>query len=190
MSSIRRCLDTVVEPVLSIVNRRPIYSPVVSMNLYLAAMARDAAEAFDLGDDEDDDEGFEAAMSVFERDGGLEIEKAWCAVDAIVRSDLADTEPFWIGEPISEDLGYGPAMHASAESVRGVAAALSGLTDHEARRRLDAALDAGAVDYPMIWDRADEAETNRQWAVDAALKVVALYERAAVNGLGVLAVML
>lgn len=158
----------------------------MSMNLCLAAMARSAAEGFDLGDDE----GFEEAMSVFQQNGGLEVEKAWCAVDAIVRPDLGDAEPFWIGEPISEDLGYGPAMYASADAVRGVAAALSGLTDHEARRRLDAALEAGAVDYPVIWDRTDNAEATRQWAVDAALNVVALYERAAVNGLGVLAVML
>jgi Domain of unknown function (DUF1877) len=162
----------------------------VSMNLYLAPMTRDTADAFDLGDDPHDDGGFDAAMALFSNEGGLEVEKAWCAVGAIVGVDLPDLEPFWVGEPITEDLGYGPAFHASPTAVQRIAATLSVLTETEARRRLDAAIKAGAVDYPAIWDREDEAESNRRWAVETTMQVVALYERAAVHGLGMLAMLL
>jgi hypothetical protein len=160
------------------------------MNLYMAALSRDAAIGFNLGDGPDDDDGFEAAMAVFSGGWGLEIGKAWSAVDAVLRHDVADLEPFWVGEPVTGDLGHGPAFFASTESVQQIATSISGLTEVEAFRRLDAALHAGAVYYPAIWDLADELETNRRWAVDAIMNVVALYERAAANRLGMLSMIL
>lgn len=156
----------------------------------MAAMTRDAADAFYLGDDQDDVVGFDAVMSVFSSDGGLEVGQAWCAVNEVLRQDIPDLDPFWVGEPVTDDLGYGPAFFASPETVQRLAATLAGLTENEAYRRLDAAIDAGAIDYPAIWDRDDESEENRQWAIDSTMRVIGLYERAAVNGLGMFALLL
>lgn len=160
------------------------------MNLYMAAMTREAAASFDFGDDSEDGDAFEAAMSVFSSDGGLEVDKAWDAVNAILNVDLPDHGPFWAGEAVTEDLGYGPALFASADDVRGIAARLSGLTEAEVGRRFDTALAADALGYPGVWDRADEAADNKLWVIDATMQVIALYERAAVNALGMFAMLL
>lgn len=158
--------------------------------LYMAALTRDAADALGLGDALGDAERFDAAMSVFTGEAGLEVEKAWCAVNAILRQDIPDLDPFWIGEPVTDDLGYGPACFAPAEVVRQLAPTLAGLSTTEALQRLDAAIDADEIYYPAIWDRGDEDAASKQWAVDATMEVIALYERAALNNLGMLAMLL
>jgi hypothetical protein len=160
------------------------------MDLYMAAMTREAATSFDFGDDSDDDDAYDTAMSVFSSEGGLEVEKAWDAVNAIVSVDLPELDLFWAGEAVTEDLGYGPAFFASADDVRGIAARLSRLTEAEVGRRFDAALSADALGYPGVWDRVDEAEDNKLWIIDATMQVIALYERAAVHGLGMFAMLL
>ena len=90
------------------------------------------AEAFDPGRDPDDQDRYDAAMSLFASDIGVDVDKAWCATGGIIAVDLPDLKPFWAGEPVTGDIAYGPALFAPPETVKRIGAVLSGLTNAEA----------------------------------------------------------
>ena len=52
------------------------------MNLYMATMTREAA--LNLGNDQHNAESFDALMSVFSSDDGLDVGQAWCAVHEVL----------------------------------------------------------------------------------------------------------
>lgn len=83
------------------------------------------------------------------------------------------------GEPIGEDLGYGPARLLSAEGVSAVAARLRELDPATLRTRMDPAAMEDAGVYPVIWDEDDVFDTYLAPAFDG---LRAFYSAAAQSG--------
>jgi Domain of unknown function (DUF1877) len=61
------------------------------------------------------------------------------------------------GEPLGEDLGYGPFRLMGAREVLATANALDALTDEEFDKRFDIQQLAEAEIYPRIWDESRES---------------------------------
>jgi len=155
-----------------------------------ATLAGNVDEEFDEEFDDDAfddgfDDGFDAALTLFDRDG-VDVDKNWCALDAILLPEFSGREQFWAGEPCSDDFGYGPAMFTVAAEVAASSARLSLLTPIQLSERLDSAIATGAIYYP-VWEW--DSETRRS-VVDLAMHVIAMYSRASASGLGVISLML
>ncbi len=90
----------------------------------------------------------------------VDLDKAWHGIHWLL---TGETDPstgvvssaIFGGEPLGEDLGYGPGRLLSAEDVAAVAAALQDLEPDALRTRMDpSAMDDAGV-YPSIWDEPD-----------------------------------
>ena len=148
-------------------------------------MSVEAAHSLDLGG-EDDDEAFEEAMAVFEGEEGLELFKAWDGISAILLEDLGE-RTFWSGEPIP---AIPEAAYSSANRVAEIYAAMAGLDRSTAEERLERAISAGDVSYPLIDWTTEDGGLVRTEMVDLAIATVDLYAGASAQDLGVLALML
>jgi hypothetical protein len=95
-------------------------------------------------------------------DDVLDLDKAWHGIHFLLTGSAWETFPgageaVLGGDPIGDDLGYGPARLLPAERVQLVAAALRDVTADDLRARFDpAALLAEAI-YPQVWDDEDFA---------------------------------
>jgi hypothetical protein len=90
----------------------------------------------------------------------LDLDKAWHGIHFLLTGSAWETTPgageaVLGGDPIGDDLGYGPARLLPADRVQLVAAALGELTADALRARFDpSALLAEAI-YPQVWDDDD-----------------------------------
>jgi Domain of unknown function (DUF1877) len=149
---------------------------------YLAALSPDTVRF--LGREPD----FDTFMGLLNGENGLEIGQMWDAVDRVVSTLLDGQASLMSGTPVTDDLCYGPAMFISVEEVRAMAASLSGVSD----ARLTAAFaSTGFMDgYPDLRDRPDELANMESCALDSTRDTLALFERAAVQQLGIIFVVL
>ena len=90
----------------------------------------------------------------------VDLDKAWHGIHWLLTgsqdsTDDVTSEVIFGGEPVGEDLGYGPARVLDPERVRAVASVLRALPAHELRRRVDLKAMSAAGLYPDIWDEAD-----------------------------------
>ncbi|MEU8228728.1 YfbM family protein [Actinoplanes sp. NPDC048967] len=95
-------------------------------------------------------------------DDVLDLDKAWHGIHFLLTGGSWETSPgageaVLGGDPVGDDLGYGPARLLPAERVQLVAAALREVTADSLRTRFDpAALLAEGI-YPQVWDDEDFA---------------------------------
>jgi hypothetical protein len=136
-----------------------------------------------LGSDPDD----EQLMALLESDGGVDLDKMWDAVRSLF-SDGAD--PILGGEPVTDDLGYGPATFVAPNRVREIAASLANTSTQELERRFSPLRLQERGAYPAIWDRPDEMPEVQRDVVDLARSVIQLYDRAASVGSGIFVALL
>jgi hypothetical protein len=127
----------------------------------------------------DDDELFDLLES------GIDLDKMWQAAQITISGGLENPEPLITGEPITDDLGYGPAYFASPEDVVRVAATLADMTQAELAGRFDPSVMQEHGAYPSIWH--ENSDQLRAEVSNAAMELVGLYRAAAGKGLGVLA---
>ena len=121
------------------------------------------------------------APGAYEDRSDLDLEKAWHGLHVVLTGTAAAGAPplnFLAagGEPLGADLGYGPARALPSAGVRQLAAALAafGAADLQARA------------YPDVWDRDEEAASNRAWLLEAFAAFKALVDGAARDGVGLL----
>jgi hypothetical protein len=145
---------------------------------YLAAVSAEAVRF--LGREPD----YDTFMGLLTGDDGLEIGQMWDAVDRVVTILLDGGVSITSGTPVTDDLGYGPARFLSVEDVRSMAASLSAVS--EARLVAAFAETAMADAYPDLWDRPDEVRALESCALNSTRDTVALIERAAVQQLGII----
>ena len=149
---------------------------------YLAALSPDTVRF--LGREPD----FDTFMGLLNGENGLEIGQMWDAVDRVVSTLLDGQASLMSGTPVTDDLCYGPAMFISVEEVRAMAASLSGVSD---ARLTSAFASTGFMDgYSDLQDRPDEWADLESCALDSTRHTLALFERAAVNQLGIIFVVL
>jgi Domain of unknown function (DUF1877) len=145
---------------------------------YLAALSSEAVRF--LGREPD----FDTFMGLLNGENGLEIGQMWDAVDRVVSTLLDGEASLMSGTPVTDDLGYGPAMFLSVADVRAMAASLSGVSES---RLADAFASTGVMDrYPDLRDRPDEMAMLESCAVASTRDTLALFERAAVHQLGII----
>src|SRR5437868_6265981 len=151
------------------------------MTLYMSIAAR--ADVDTLGADPE----YEELMAVINGAENLYLEKMWDAVRSLFDDDL---DPVFCGEPVTDDIGYGPATFVGPDKVNEVVSRYSTTTADEFRSRFSPTRleDRGA--YPNIWDRDDEMPMVEDEAVELAEAVVALYQQANTDGKGILVVMM
>ena len=149
------------------------------MGMRYTAVAIDVETADRVSSGLDDDDLFDLLES------GIDLDKMWHAAQITISGGLENSEPLITGEPITEDLGYGPAYYASPEDVVRVAATLAEMTQSELAGRFDPSVMKEHGAYPLIWD--ENPEQLRVEVSNAAMELVGLYRTAADKGLGVLA---
>lgn len=99
--------------------------------------------------------------------GGLpcvDIDKSWAGLHWLLAGEVGPTDEVVSqailgGEPIGEDLGYGPARLLLPPAVQAVAEALAVVEETGLRSRLDGAAMEEAGVYPSICDEDDVFET-------------------------------
>jgi hypothetical protein len=90
----------------------------------------------------------------------LDLDKAWHGLHFLLADSAWETvdgagEAVLGGDPIGEDVGYGPARLLTPEKVHVVAAGLRDLGVDTLRGRYDAATLTAAQIYPDIWEEPD-----------------------------------
>jgi len=118
----------------------------------------------------------------------VDLDKAWHGVHFLLtgtaweaRSDLGMA--VLGGEPLGDDLGYGPVRLLDPRGVSRVAAALAALDREEVRLRFDRVRLRALEIYPDIWDEPDVLEDYLLPNLD---DLVAFYAQAAAAGEAVL----
>jgi len=101
----------------------------------------------------------------------VDLDKAWHGIHWLLSGSEGPTaavvsEAIFGGDPIGEDLGYGPGRLLSADAVATVAAALHELPSDVLRPRMDSFAMTAAGIYPMIWDEPDVFDTYLAPAYD------------------------
>lgn len=123
---------------------------------------------------------------LFESDGdemSVDLDKAWHGVHWLLTgaADVTDdvtSDAVFGGEPMSEDLGYGPPRLLPAGRVRVVADALERLDVDGLRERMDGQAMTDAEIYPSIWDEPDVFD---QYLAPAFERLRSFYLAAAAN---------
>ncbi len=114
----------------------------------------------------------------------VDLDKAWHGIHWLLTGSADPTtdvvsSAIFGGEPLGEDIGYGPGRLLSIEGVGAVAAALRELDAEALRGRMNpSAMDAVGI-YPQIWDEADVFDTYLAPAFD---NLRAFYTAAATSG--------
>lgn len=93
-------------------------------------------------------------------DSSVDLDKAWHGIHWLLSgspdpTDEVTSEVIFGGDPVGEDLGYGPARLLAPERVKVVASALRDLPADELRQRVDLTAMSDAELYPDIWDETD-----------------------------------
>lgn len=131
------------------------------MGMSWVAYRRDDADARAVLEDADRlDELLEAEDDA----RSVDLDKAWHGIHWLLTGSVDPTldavsGAVLGGEPLGEDLGYGPPRLLSAADVSAVAAAMHEVAPDVLRARMDGpAMEAAGV-YPSIWDEPDVFET-------------------------------
>jgi hypothetical protein len=151
----------------------------MSMQMQLAIVSADEIATIGL------DAGFDELIGLFERDGSVDLDKTWDAVQSL----FIGVDPLFEGEAVGQDVGYGPARYVSGDRVREIAALISDADEASLFARFDQEALAARGAYPPIWDRPDDVADYREEAIEGALAVFDLYQRAAATDRGVLIVL-
>jgi hypothetical protein len=91
------------------------------------------------------------------------------------------------GEPIGDDLGYGPARLFRPDKVTTLAAAMSDITEDQLWSRFDADRMTTEGIYPVIWDEPESDLRDEYLTYYRQLRD--LIERAGTTGMGLLVVL-
>ncbi|MEV8515160.1 YfbM family protein [Dactylosporangium sp. NPDC051484] len=133
----------------------------------------------DLDDDETETPGPE-----------LDLDKSWHGIHYLltgtaweIGSDAAGAAILG-GDEIGEDVGYGPARLLRPGAVRGIAAALDGLSVEALRARFDPEAMKAADIYPSIW--ADGIDEFDSYLAPHFTELRSFYQAAAADGQAVL----
>lgn len=108
-------------------------------------------------------EAIASALDEKYADAIVDIDKAWHGIHFVLVGEQYGGEPplsnvVFGAKPIGEeDVGYGPALGTTAESVKQIAAALDEISEEKFREKFDASALEKADIYPQIWDEGDEA---------------------------------
>lgn len=119
-----------------------------------------------------------------DEDRGLDIDKAWHGIHSLLTGTVWDTDgargqTILGGEPIGDDIGYGPARLMMADEVVRVADELSLILPESLRLNFDARRMTSLKIYPQIWDEGDEA---LEYLMTYYTPLRAFYTRAAARG--------
>lgn len=142
----------------------------------------------------DDPDGFGSFLPFAAEPGpdpgeSVDLDKSWHAIHYLLTGEQYDGEPPLCnavlgGDPVGEDLGYGPARYLTAAEVVDVADALGTVDPDDLRQRYgDGSPLADADIYPSIWDRDPD---GLDYVLTHFAELVAFYRRAADNGRAVL----
>ena len=137
--------------------------------MYYSLYRLSETEAETLRDDDDAIEDFIETGA-----GELSLDKAWSAIHFLLTGDTGEA-PFpagflFIGDPISEDWGYGPVRLLSKIQVKRIAKFLSDFGEAEFKQKFDFDKMAELEVYPsIIWERNDTID--EEWVVATALEL-------------------
>ena len=121
-----------------------------------------------------------------EPENTVDIDKAWHGIHFMLTSGAADGDGplFWAvmgGEPIGEDMGYGPARILTPNEVFKISDALTALPIERFLTRFVPSAMTEADIYPEIWS---EGQSSLEYLVDNYRRLVAFYKEAAARGDG------
>lgn len=120
--------------------------------------------------------------------GSLDLDKAWHGLHWLLTGsvDLTDdlaSQALLGGDPLGEDVGYGPVRLLAPDTVAAVARLLDGTDVAALRARMDPAeMDRAGV-YPGVWDEPDVLESFLAPALD---QLRTFYARASAEGQAVI----
>jgi uncharacterized protein DUF1877 len=122
----------------------------------------------------------------------VSLEKAWHGLHFLLTGSAWAAEwPLGFllqgGEPVGDDLGYGPARLLQPEAVSELDAALSGVSDDELWSRFDPDRMEEEQIYPGIWDEPEDDLRDEYLGYFHELK--RLVHEAAARGMAVLVVL-
>ena len=122
----------------------------------------------------------------------VSLEKAWHGLHFLL-TDTADAGPpplnFLLrgGEPIGEDLGYGPARLFRPDAVQALGTAVAGLTEDQLWSRFDPDRMTAEGIYPLIWDEPESDLRNEYLMYFRELQ--GLIQTASRKGMGLMVVL-
>jgi Domain of unknown function (DUF1877) len=128
-----------------------------------------------------DVEGLMEALDAFET---VDLDKSWNAVSWLSSKCGALDDAVLSGEPIGEDLGYGPIIYRSPAQTKQIGDFLSTLSEEKIDAEIDFAKLTSDDIYPGVWDREEEEDDNRVWLLQSMQEMIALYAAAGAAGEG------
>jgi hypothetical protein len=130
---------------------------------------------------------YEQLMALLDVEAAVDLDKMWDAVRSLFEDG---PDPILGGEPVTDDLGYGPATFVTPARVSEIVSMYSGTPIDELRRRFSPSKLMAQGAYPPIWDRRDEMPDVEREVVVLADAVLKLYGRAEAEGKGIFVVLL
>lgn len=121
-----------------------------------------------------------------EREGTIDIDKSWHGIHFIlskiaISGNTVLEQAILGGEPLGEDVGYGPARVLMPSEVKEITAALSGISIKQFESEFDpVAMEAEEI-YPQIWN---DDEDVVEYLTHFFPGLVAFYVEAANRGQG------
>jgi len=134
------------------------------MGMYFAIRAVDPSQIDGLVSDPN---SFAPATTHTTNSTSLSLEKAWHGLHFLLTGSAWEGDlPFAFllqgGDPIGEDLGYGPARVFSPAKVAEIDAAISAISEEALWSRFDAGRMSAEGIYPQIWDEP-EADLREEY---------------------------
>jgi hypothetical protein len=131
------------------------------MGMIWVGYRRSADVARDILEDED---SFEELLESDDDEASVDLDKAWHGIHWLLTGSAAPTDDvasdaIFGGEPVGEDLGYGPPRLLPAERVSELSERLTELGTDALRVRMDPGAMEDAGVYPSIWDEDDVFDT-------------------------------
>ena len=124
-----------------------------------------------------------------EPENTIDVDKSWHGIHFIL-SEIAKTGSNALesvvlgGEPLGEDLGYGPPRVLNPSEVKHIAAALSGISSEQFESAFNPVAMEAAEIYPQIWER--DGKEALEYMTNFFPSLVAFYAEAASRGDGVI----
>lgn len=145
------------------------------MGMRYSAVAMSTEQAMALAESA----GYDEWQRAYE--AGIDLDKAWHAVQVLMAGGLEAQEPLLTGQPLGEE----GAFFASPEDVLRVSGGLAGCTVAVMTERFDVTVMEEQAAYPGVWD--EDPEELAEWIAGASMELVELYRSAAKAGLGIVA---
>jgi Domain of unknown function (DUF1877) len=130
---------------------------------------------------------YDGLMALLEGETAVDLDKMWDAVQSLFDDH---PNPLFDGAPVTEDLGFGPAMYVDPPQVRQIAEVIGGLTSVVLADRFSPSDLLARDAYPSIWDRETIMAAVKRDTVALAEAVIRLYSLAAAEDKGILVAML